>query len=123
VRTDPTPEPGDYDEVPFSNGTEWETWSANVCGAGDGCIHDSTYGQADEEMPAEVNCPLITLAMIGVWPHEWPRHAVDWQIGDKSGTYYRPGVCAEFCDHIPTPKPDPVVAIDLFGTYAQEPAS
>lgn len=121
MRTDPTPLPGDFDERPFSNGTEGEIWTANVCGAGEGCIHDSLYGQADDEFSAEVHCPLITLSMFGVWPREWKREAVNWQIGDSSGTYHRPGECSEFTDELPVAEPDPVIAVDLFGTYAAEP--
>lgn len=110
MRTDPTPEPGDLDQSPFSNGTEGEIWTANVCGHGDGCIHDSTYGQSDEELGAEVNCPLITLSFFGVWPHEWERRRVPFTTVEGVESYYEtPGDCSEFTDELPTPKPDPVV--------------
>lgn len=119
MRADPTPMPGDRDERPFSNGTEGELWLANICGAGDGCIHDSDHGQGDPD--DETWCPLITLSLYGVWPREWEREAVEWQIGDASGTYYRPGACSEFTDKVPVVGPDPVIAVDLFGEYAAEP--
>jgi hypothetical protein len=120
MRTDPTPEPGDRDEVPFSDGTEWDTWSANVCGAGKGCIHDSTYGQADDEMPAEVNCPLITIALYHVWPHEWARR----EVTTKYGSYTVAGECSEYAEDFPEPVPEPgPITVDLFGTYAEEPAT
>lgn len=119
MRAEPTPEPGDRDERPFSNGTEGDMWLSSVCGAGAGCIHDSTYGQGDPN--DETWCPLITLSLIGVWPHEWEHEAVEWQIGEKSGTYYRTGGCSEFTDEPIVLQPDPVVAIDLFGTYSAEP--
>ena len=122
MRTDPTPEPGDLDERPFSNGTEGEMWLAGVCGAGEGCIHDSIYGQADEEMPAEVHCPLITLSLFGVWPHEWAVERVHFTTIAGENTFYtRPGDCSEFTDEVPVQQPDPVVAVDLFGTYSAEP--
>lgn len=123
MRTDPTPEPGDYDERPFSNGTEGDMWTWNVCGFGEGCIHDSTYGQADDEMPAEVHCPLITLSLFGTWPHEWKRETHTWEIGGKTGSYDRPGACSEFTEEWPKPAPEPpVVAVNLFGQYDAEPA-
>lgn len=117
MREHPTAEPGDYDEPPFSNGTEGEMWIGAVCGAGKGCIHDSTYGQGDPN--DETWCPLITLSLFGVWPHEWERETVEWQIGEASGSYERPGACAEYAED-PEPEPGPV-SVDLFGTYAEEP--
>jgi len=126
VRENPTPEPGDRDRRPFSNGSEGETWTYNVCGGGRdglGCIHDSAYGQADEELGAEVHCPLITLSMLGVWPHEWPAERVTWT--DQQGVehyYERPGMCSEYADELPAATDPPVIAVDLFGVYAAEPA-
>ena len=119
MRTDPSPLPGDHDEPPFSNGTEGEIWMASVCGAGEGCIHDSLFGNTE----ADRDCPLITLSLFGVWPREWEREAVNWtsQDGSKSGTYHRAGACSEFADEQPIETPDPVVAVNLFGQYDAEP--
>jgi hypothetical protein len=117
MRELPTPEPGDLDRAPFSNGTDGDIWTSNVCGAGQGCIHDSTYGQWDEELNAEVHCPLITLSYLQVWPHEWERR----EITTPHGSYTAPGACSEYADDLPGPDPDPVVAVDLFGEYAHEP--
>lgn len=119
MRSDPTPEPGDMDRRPFSNGTEGEMWLWNVCGAGGGCIHDSDHGSAPE---AETWCPLITLSLSGVWPHEWAVEEVPFTSVDGMEMHYtRPGDCSEFTDEPPVVLPDPVVAVDLFGTYSAEP--
>ena len=122
MRAQPAPLPGDLDRSPFSNGTQWEIWSANVCGAGEGCIHDSTFGQSDEELGAEVNCPLITLSLMQVWPKEWEVRKVPFTTVDGGESFYEtPGACTEFRDDLPAEQPDPVIAVDLFGTYAAEP--
>lgn len=51
---------------PFSNSTDWEIWSHNVCqGAGNPdrhCVND------DEDAGG---CPLILLAMVDRTPAEW----------------------------------------------------
>lgn len=116
MRADPTPEPGDRDRPPFSNGTMGETWTANVCGSGDGCIHDTSYGQSDE-YGDEWFCPLITLSMMGVWPHEWAER----EVVTSTGSYTVPGDCSEYTDVHPVEQPEPVIAVDLFGIYAAEP--
>lgn len=123
MRQHPTPMPGDLDRAPFSNATMAETWLASVCGAGEGCIHDSTYGQDDEELDAEANCPLITLSMVQVWPREWERLKIPFTTVDGDESHYEtPGACSEFTDDLPVEQPDPVIAVDLFGEYAAEPA-
>jgi hypothetical protein len=51
----------------FSNGTEWDMWSARWCGT---CRH------ADEE--AEVYCPLADLALISEQtPAEWGENSLN----------------------------------------------
>lgn len=95
--------------APFSNSSMAEIWLANVCGSSRGCIHDSAFGQPDDELPAVVNCPLITLSMMQVWPHEW-------QVTDRG-----PGACSEYADEPQMPKPEPVIAVDLFGEFNEEP--
>lgn len=119
MREHPTPEPGDRDQRPFSNSTEAEIWTASVCGGL--CIHDTSYG-ADDEYGDERYCPLISLSMMGVWPHEWARDPVTWD--DKHGgthVYHRPGDCSEFADEFPVSTEPPVIAVDLFGIYNAEP--
>lgn len=113
MRADPIPLPGDWDEPPFSNGTMGEIWTWNVCGAGDGCVHDSTYGQ--HIGPTEAQCPLITLSFFGTWPQEWERRTVT----TSHGSYETPGACSEFSE-VPVDA-DPVVAVDLFGRFNTEP--
>ena len=53
----------------FSNSTEWEIWSFNVCGGGGNperaCVND-----ADGDDPSG-GCPLITLSVLGKRPAEW----------------------------------------------------
>jgi hypothetical protein len=70
MRAEPVKEDGDRDEVPFSNGTSFDIWAYNVCGAGTGCVHDSDHGNPD--VGPDKWCPLITLALMHVWPKEWP---------------------------------------------------
>lgn len=116
MREHPTPEAGDWEKAPFSNGTEGELWTHNVCGAGDGCIRDEVFGAG----PAGADCPLITLSFMGVWPHEWERVEVHFTTtAGEPSTYHRPGDCAEFTDL--EPGPPPVVTVDLFGEYRPEP--
>lgn len=118
MREDPIPEPGDRAVRPFSNGTEWEIWSAKVCGAGEGCIHDSTYGQPTEHpLDTEANCPLITLALMETWPHEWKVRTVTY----AGGSYETPGECSEFTETEPLEQAEPVLSVDLFGEYNHEP--
>jgi hypothetical protein len=110
MRTDPTPEPGDRDQRPFSNSDHGEYWLGNVC-AGT-CIHDAQYGLRGEELGSlDPSCPLITLAMVGVTPHDWVK---DGELGTT---------CASYEDGDRTPAPEPVVAVDLFGVYASEPVT
>jgi hypothetical protein len=45
------------DEPAFSNGFEWDHWSANWCGR---CVNDADEG-----------CPLVLVAMMGKTPAEW----------------------------------------------------
>lgn len=56
------------DEPPFSNGTEWEIWSYNVCMGGTNherrCVNDDGADEGN-------GCPLILLSMIGKTPAEW----------------------------------------------------
>lgn len=113
MRAEPTPEPGDRAKAPFSNGTMGEMFLGNVCAAGRGCVHDSTWGQADPEGET-YDCPLITLSLFGVWPREWP--------DDPSVSYSTPGSCTEFTEDWPEPPGEPpVVAVDLFGVFQAEP--
>ena len=121
MRTEPNPRPGDLARAPFSNATDAEIWLSNVCGAGKGCVHDSMYGQEDD-YGDEIHCPLITLSMMQVWPHEWERVRVPFTTVEGVDTYYqRPGDCTEYTDTYPTPQPDPVIAVDLFGEFQTEP--
>lgn len=46
------------DEPPFSNGTEWEMWSANWC-------HKPCQNDKNED------CPLVMTALLGKTPVEW----------------------------------------------------
>lgn len=112
MRTDPTPEPGDRDERPFSNGTMGEIGLYNMCQ--ESCIHDSIYGAPPENsLDTETHCPLITLSMLGVTPHEWSA---------KPGyEVYGPTMCSEFTTTGPVDPGPVVVAVDLFGVYQQEP--
>lgn len=111
MRAEPTPEPGDLARAPFSNGTTWDIFAANVCGGV--CIHDSTYGAADPaDWGEEQHCPLITLALLGTTPHEWLH---------KADPIYGPSSCTEFTEEQPVvPEPTPV-SVDLFGVYNHEP--
>lgn len=101
-------------------------WTAGMCGNGAGtgkpCQHDSAYGGADAE-EGDVFCPLISLSLNGVWPHEWAVEQVPWV--DSAGvthSYDRPGICSEYADELPAPGEPPVIAVDLFGVYQAEPA-
>lgn len=57
------------DGTPFSNSTMFEVWAANNCGRSSGCVHDDAWGSG----PEGAACPLITVALIGKWPTEWPK--------------------------------------------------
>lgn len=61
----------------FSNGSEWEIWSARWCGA---CVHD------DEAEGGDTYCPLITFAMVE------PKTPAQWHDEDGDGRYR----CAEY---------------------------
>jgi hypothetical protein len=50
----------------FSNGSEWENWSANWCGR---CIRDRLSGQTEDE------CPLILDVMLGETPEEFYKNS------------------------------------------------
>lgn len=62
----------------FSNNSMFEVWQASNCERGSGCVND----QPDNE-PA-VYCPLLTVALTGGWPAEWP------EVNDQ------PGDCTEY---------------------------
>lgn len=51
------------DEPAFSNGTEWEMWSANWCQR---CKNDKTG-----------ECPIIMTALLGMTPVEWLEQPAD----------------------------------------------
>lgn len=111
MRTDPVVEPGDRDEPPFSNGTMGEIGLHNMCQ--EACIHDSTYGAPSENtLDTETHCPLITLSLLGVTPHEWSE--------EPGKEWAGPVVCSEFTTEVPS-KPGPL-AVDLFGVYQHEPS-
>lgn len=114
MRPDPTPLPGDRDRRPFSNGTMGEIWTANHCGQG--CLEDSFYGAAERD-EGDVNCPLITLSMINVWPREWEFETVM----TEHGAYELVGDCSEFRDTEPVATEPGVIAVDLFGVFNEEP--
>jgi hypothetical protein len=82
------------EESAFSNGTEWECWSANWC---DRCIHDKPARQGDEGN----GCPLILIGFCGRTPLEWMEHE-RFSLGDR---YH----CIEFRDEDdgPTEPPGP----------------
>lgn len=120
-----------YDEIsadaekrsPFSNGTEYEMWA----GRGRGC-----YDCANDDPEAEKFCPILSAALLGVWPKEWLREQHEWTIGDKSGSFERVGECTEFDrrpdddgggggdEPEPDPGPPPVIEgqIDMFEVFA-----
>lgn len=56
------------DGAAFSNGTEWEIWSFNVCMGGTNperrCVNDDFADDGE-------GCPLILLSMVGKTPAEW----------------------------------------------------
>lgn len=52
------------DESAFSNGTEWEIWSANWC---ERCAHDKPARRGKPEN----GCPLILAVMLGKTPIEF----------------------------------------------------
>lgn len=87
----------------FSNGTEWEMWSANWC---ERCIHDSP-----KLVDQGKGCPLIMLGMTGFIPAEWME-----QPGDSPDRYH----CIQFRNEDdgpgpePQPKPEPTDMDGLF---------
>ena len=87
----------------FSNGTEWEIWSARWC---DRCRNN------DEE--TEKWCPIITVALVSdKTPREWTPRLVEWEAGGKSGSYEVVDTCTEFDERReydgdgPEPDPEP----------------
>lgn len=64
--------------TPFSNMTSFEVWVAGNCSRSSGCVHDDAWGSA----PEGTSCPLITVAVQGMWPKEWPRSALSYGVGD-----------------------------------------
>lgn len=53
------------DEAPFSNHSEFEAWSFNVCEQGNGCRYDSSVSAGPERF-----CPILTVLMYGKKPAE-----------------------------------------------------
>lgn len=52
----------------FSNGTEWDCWSARWCHT---CLRDG-MGLAPEHPDAELYCPIVTEALVGEkTPEQW----------------------------------------------------
>jgi hypothetical protein len=86
---------GARDEPPFSNGTEYETWSWNWCWR---CHQpDEVAWQRYENgerktAPKQPGCPLILAALLGRTPTEWMEQ--DWAGGPPPlGDRYH---CIEF---------------------------
>lgn len=75
----------------FSNGTEWDNWSANWCGT---CIHDRLgKGSKDTE------CPLILEMFMGDEPK---------QIIKNPGHDYTTTICTSWSDKVDLPVDKPV---------------
>lgn len=107
----------DYDEVfkssrpgsAFSNGTEWECWSANWC---DRCLRDAPFRNGISSQ----GCPLLLVAMTGERiPGEWMEQ--EWVAGHPPLDRYS---CIEFKapgggrGGEPKPKPEPPDMDGLF---------
>lgn len=110
----------------FSNSTEYEIWANN----GRGC-YDCTQDDAETEK----YCPILGAALMGVWPKEWERRDVPWEINGTTGVYQTAGECSEFEERDdwpgdddpedgPPPPPDPPAVIvgqlDIFGVFADQ---
>jgi hypothetical protein len=105
MRTDAQITADAKDEQAFSNMTSFEIWAGNVCAAGNGCKHDSLWGGAAQD--PEVDCPLITVAILGRTPQEWLAQT---EPADAESQHYH---CTEYeeepatvDDHI-SPEPVP----------------
>lgn len=107
---------------PFSNHTEYELWADD----GRGC-----YDCRNDDPETNTLCPILSAALLGTWPKEWTRRTVEWQIGDKSGTYEAVDECTEFDERDdddgdgepdPEPGPPPVIAgqIDMFEVFTDQ---
>lgn len=72
-------------EQPFSNATEFEIWADRYC-------YDCVKDNAD----TETWCPILSAALLGEWPVQWTRRQVEWEIGDKRGSYEAVDTCADF---------------------------
>jgi hypothetical protein len=98
---------------PFSNHTEYELWADS----GRGC-----YDCANDDDAAELWCPILTVALLGNWPKEWPRER------SKVGAFDVAGECTEFRQRPepgdepePDPEPPPVCdgQLDLIDAYLE----
>lgn len=110
------------DQRPFSNSTEYEIWANDR-----GC-----YDCTNDDDATEKWCPILSLAITGMWPKEWTRRTVDWEINGKTGSYETVGDCTEFDERRdddggpddapePDPGPSPVIEgqIDMFEVFAE----
>jgi hypothetical protein len=106
---------------PFSNHTEYEIWA----GSGRGC-YDCRHDKPD----IEKWCPILSAALLSLWPKEWEHETEKWEIGGKSGSIQVVGECSEFehddgdgdDDPEPDPAPEPVAEldgqVDMFEVFA-----
>jgi hypothetical protein len=101
---------------PFSNMTGFEVWAFHNCEAGNGCLHDSTWGGAPQN--PEVLCPLITVSLLEKTPREWLHGGGDpTAVGDCTA-YEEDDGSGTVDDHqSPPPPPDYHIVIEQEGLF------